>query len=80
MWGLPLAFTIPLALLALALLPVLYFLLRASPPRPHTLRFPPLPLIRDLVPEASEPKRMPPWLLFLRLIIMALIILKKGWK
>ena len=75
MWGLPLAFTIPLALLALALLPVLYFLLRASPPRPHTLRFPPLPLIRDLVPEASEPKRMPPWLLWLRLIIMALIIL-----
>ncbi|MBV9222074.1 MAG: BatA domain-containing protein, partial [Methylobacteriaceae bacterium] len=41
MLGLPLAFTAPLALAALAILPVLYYLLRVTPPRPREVPFPP---------------------------------------
>ena len=50
MLGLPLAFTAPLVLGALALLPVLYYLLRLTPPRPRQISFPPLKLILDLQP------------------------------
>ncbi|MDP4593403.1 MAG: BatA domain-containing protein, partial [Beijerinckiaceae bacterium] len=41
MLGLPVAFTAPLVLGALALLPVLYYLLRLTPPRPREIAFPP---------------------------------------
>ena len=47
MLGLPLAFTIPFALIALAGLPVLYVLLKVTPPRPQRVPFPPLKLILD---------------------------------
>ncbi len=75
MLGLPLAFTVPLALGALALLPALYYLLRATPPRPQEIPFPPLRLILDARSNEETPARMPPWLLVLRLAIAALIIL-----
>ncbi len=75
MLGLPLAFTVPLALGALALLPALYFLLRATPPRPRRIPFPPLRLILDARNREATPARMPPWLLLLRLLVAALIIL-----
>ena len=75
MLGLPLAFTIPAALGALALLPALYWLLRVTPPRPRQVPFPPLRLILDLNPKEKKPARTPPWLLILRLAIAALVIL-----
>ena len=74
MFGLPLAFSAPLALGALALLPVLYYLLRITPPRPREVPFPPLKLILDLAPKDDVPARTPLWLLALRLLIAALII------
>ena len=75
MLGLPLAFTIPLALAALAGLPILYVLLRVTPPRPRRVPFPPLKLILDLKPKDETPANTPWWLLLLRLAIATAIIL-----
>ncbi|WP_131195877.1 DUF4159 domain-containing protein [Lichenihabitans psoromatis] len=75
MMGLPLAFTIPAVLAALAVLPALYFLLRLTPPRPQAVAFPPLRLILDLRPKDETPARTPLWLLLLRLLVAALLIL-----
>lgn len=74
MLGLPLAFTVPLALAALAILPVLYVLLRVTPPRPERIPFPPLKLILDVKPKDETPASTPPWLLLLRLLLAALVI------
>lgn len=73
--SLPLVFSAPLVLAGLVALPVLWLLLRVTPPRPRAIAFPPLPLIKDLIPERETPRRTPPWLLILRLIIAALVIL-----
>lgn len=75
MLGLPLAFSAPLVLAALALLPALYYLLRLTPPRPRQISFPPLKLILDLKPKEETPARTPWWLLLLRLFLAALIIM-----
>ena len=75
MLGLPLAFTIPAVLGALVLLPVLFFLLRVTPPRPQKIPFPPLRLILDQLPREETPARTPLWLLLLRLAIAAAVIL-----
>ncbi|MBV8847989.1 MAG: DUF4159 domain-containing protein [Methylobacteriaceae bacterium] len=72
---LPLAFSAPLALIGLALLPVIYYLLRITPPRPRQIPFPPLKLILDIEPKDETPARTPWWLLALRLAIAALIVL-----
>jgi hypothetical protein len=74
MLGLPLVFTIPFVLIALAGLPALYFLLRITPPRPRRIPFPPLRLILDLVPKEETPVRTPWWILALRIAIAALVI------
>jgi hypothetical protein len=75
MFGLPLAFSAPLVLGALAALPVLWYLLRITPPRPKQVAFPPLKLILDLEPKDQQPARTPWWLLALRLLLAAFIIL-----
>ena len=75
MLGLPLAFTVPLALVALVGLPILYLLLRITPPRPRRVPFPPLKLILDLKPTDRTPASTPLWLLLLRLAIATAIIL-----
>src|SRR6516165_3261787 len=74
MFGIPLAFMFPLALIALAGLPVLYYLLRVTPPRPRQAPFPPLRLFLDLLPANQTPRRTPWWLLALRLAIAACVI------
>ena len=71
----PLAFSAPLALIGLALLPVIYYLLRITPPRPRQIPFPPLKLILDMEPKNETPARTPWWLLALRLMIAGLIVL-----
>ncbi len=75
MFALPLAFSVPMVLAALALLPALYYLLRITPPRPRQIHFPPLKLILDLQPKEETPARTPWWLLLLRLAIAAIVIL-----
>jgi hypothetical protein len=69
-----LSFTTPLALAALLLLPVIWWLLRFTPPRPETVRFPPIRLLLDLVNREEQPDKTPWWLLLLRLLVAALVI------
>ncbi len=68
-------FAAPLALAALIGLPALWILLRVTPPRPRRIDFPPLALVADLLPQRQTPARTPPWLLLLRLLIAAALIL-----
>ena len=75
MLGLPLAFSAPLVLAALAALPLLYYLLRVTPPPPRREPLPTLPLVRDLVASERQPARTPWWLLALRLLLAALAII-----
>ncbi|HEY5797250.1 MAG TPA: DUF4159 domain-containing protein, partial [Bosea sp. (in: a-proteobacteria)] len=73
--SLPLAFSAPLALAALALLPALWLILRVTPPRPRRIDFPPLKIMADLVAKREMPAHTPWWLLALRMLIAALAIL-----
>ena len=69
-----LGFAEPWLLLALAVLPALWWLLRVTPPPPRQAVFPPLRLLRDLPPTPHSAARTPPWLLALRLLAAALLI------
>ena len=76
MWQLgPLAFASPWLLLVLPALPVLWWLLRITPPRPKLVEFPPLRLLLALRPKEETPAHTPLWLLILRMLIAALAIL-----
>jgi hypothetical protein len=68
-------FTAPLVLLGLAALPGLFLLLRLTPPAARRVLFPPLALLRGLQAEERTPQRMPWWLLLLRLLAAALVII-----
>ncbi|MEM9263263.1 MAG: BatA domain-containing protein, partial [Pseudomonadota bacterium] len=70
-----LTFLNPMILSALALLPALWFLLRATPPQPTKLAFPAFNLLLGLKDKKQTPSRTPLLLLLLRLLISALIIL-----
>ncbi len=71
----PLAFAAPWLLLALVLLPVIWWLLRVTPPAPRRVEFPPLRLLFGLMPKEETPDRTPIWLLLMRLFAAALVIL-----
>ncbi len=70
----PLSFTAPWVLLALVSLPVLWWLLRITPPAPKRLAFPALRLLLGLVPREETPYRTPLWLLLLRLLVLTLVV------
>ncbi|MCR0982989.1 DUF4159 domain-containing protein [Roseomonas populi] len=70
-----LSFAAPWLLVALAALPALWWLLRVTPPTPRTQSFPPSRFLRDLPAVEETPARTPWWLLLLRLLAAALIIL-----
>lgn len=71
----PIFFAAPLTLLALAALPILIWLLRATPPAPTRVQFPPLRLLLGLRTDDIARKRAPLWLLLLRALVAALVIL-----
>jgi hypothetical protein len=73
--ALPIAFSAPLALAALALLPALWLILRVTPPRPRRIDFPPLKIMADLVAKREMPAHTPWWLLAMRMAVAALVIL-----
>ncbi len=75
MLGLPLAFATPMILTALVLLPVIWWLLRLTPPRPQSELFPPLAILARLVRKEETPAKSPWWLTLLRLLMAALVIL-----
>ncbi len=67
-------FAQPWVLAALILLPVLWWLLRATPPAPRAQTFPAIRLLAGLRPKEETPSRTPWWLLALRLAACALVI------
>ena len=71
----PLLFESPYALSALALLPVIWWLLRFTPPRPVRVAFPPVRLLLGLVSREEKPHKSPWWLTALRTLIAALVII-----
>jgi len=69
------SFATPGILLALLLLPLLWWLLRATPPAPRAESFPAIRLLLSLKPQEETPARTPWWLLALRLTAAGLVIL-----
>ena len=72
---LPVAFGAPLILLGLLALPVIWWLLRLTPPRPRTETFPPTRILERLSKPEETPAQSPWWLTLLRLALAALVIL-----
>jgi hypothetical protein len=70
-----LAFASPWLLAALAALPVIWWLLRVTPPAPRHIAFPAIRLLRGLTPREETPSRTPWWLILLRTLVAALIII-----
>ena len=69
-----LSFGTPWVLAGLAALPVLWWLLKVTPPQPRRVAFPPLRLLLGLKNEEQTPALTPWWLLLLRLLAAALLI------
>jgi uncharacterized protein DUF4159/aerotolerance regulator-like protein len=69
-----LSFGAPLILGALVVLPIVWWLLRVTPPLPRRVVFPPLRLLLGLSEDEETPARTPWWLLLLRLIAAACVI------
>lgn len=69
----PLSFLAPLGLFGLLVLPLIYLLLRATPPQPKDQTFPPLQILRGADLEEETPDRTPLWLLLFRILMVALL-------
>jgi hypothetical protein len=69
-----LAFTTPWLLVVLAALPLLWLILRAVPPAPVRRRFPGVALLMGLRDSESVSDRTPWWLLLLRMLAVAAMI------
>lgn len=67
-------FASPWVLLALVALPVLWWLLRVTPPAPRTEYFPALRLLSGLTAPSETPAHTPWWLLALRVLAAALVV------
>jgi hypothetical protein len=69
-----LAFASPWLLGALAALPIIWWLLRVTPPAARRIPFPPIRLLLGLVPRDETPARTPLWLIVLRTTLAALVV------
>jgi len=70
-----LSFAAPWLLPALLALPLLWWLLRVTPPAPRRRSFPAVRLLREILPTEETTARTPWWLLALRLLAAALVII-----
>jgi Domain of unknown function (DUF4159)/Aerotolerance regulator N-terminal len=70
----PVIFAAPWVLLALPALPLLWWLLRVTPPAPRSETFPAIRLLMGLTAREETPARTPWWLLLLRMIAATLVI------
>ncbi|GAW34674.1 hypothetical protein RA2_01726 [Roseovarius sp. A-2] len=70
----PIGFAAPWLLLALAALPILWIILRAVPPAPIRRRFPGVALLLGLTDDDTVTDRTPWWLLLLRMLAVAAVI------
>ena len=69
----PVTFLAPLALLGLVALPLIWWLLRVTPPSPKKQIFPPLRILQDVMTEEETPDSTPLWLLLFRLLLVSII-------
>ncbi|RUP09263.1 DUF4159 domain-containing protein [Hyphomicrobium sp.] len=70
----PLAFLNPWLLAALVTLPVIYWLLRAVPPRPTQVEFPPTRILLGLENDEKTAEKTPWWLTLIRLLAATFVI------
>jgi len=70
-----LAFAYPAMLAALVALPVIWWLLRMTPPRPQAEVFPPLKILAQVLKRDETPANSPWWLTLLRMLMAACVIL-----
>ena len=70
-----LSFKEPLALLGLGTLPLLWWLLKVTPPLAKEYDYPPVDLIRDLVKTEEPPAKTPPWKMILCMTAASALIL-----
>ncbi|MCM2477694.1 DUF4159 domain-containing protein [Rhizobium sp. CG5] len=73
--ALPFAFASPAILVALAALPLIWWLLKLTPPRPRAEIFPPLKILAGVMKREETPAKSPWWLTALRMAIAALVII-----
>ncbi|WP_192183775.1 DUF4159 domain-containing protein [Mesorhizobium amorphae] len=71
---LPLSFGVPMVLWGLLALPVIWWLLRLTPPKPQTEVFPPLKILARVLKREETPHQSPWWLTLLRLLMAALVV------
>ena len=64
----------PLTLLGLLALPIIWWIMRISPPQPRRQAFPPLRILQDIDADEQTPDKTPLWLLLFRIFMAALII------
>lgn len=72
---LPLSFGFPAILWGLLALPVIWWLLRLTPPKPETEVFPPLKILARVLKREETPQQSPWWLTLLRLLMAALVVM-----
>lgn len=72
---LQIAFAQPLVLYGLIALPIIWWLLRLTPPSPQIEVFPPLKILARVLKPEETPHKSPLWLTLLRLLLAALVIL-----
>lgn len=75
MGWLPLSFGLPAVLAGLLALPVIWWLLRLTPPKPQAELFPPLRILARVMKSEETPHQSPWWLTLLRLLMAAFVIL-----
>jgi len=68
-------FGAPALLVGLIALPIIWWLLRLTPPRPKSEIFPPLRILARVLKKQETPSKSPWWLTALRLLIAALIVI-----
>jgi hypothetical protein len=68
-------FASPLILAALALLPVIWWLNRLTPPKPTREPFPPFAVLLSVLKKEDTPAKSPWWLTLIRVLLCAVIIL-----
>ncbi len=69
-----LSFASPLLLAGLLALPIIWWLLRLTPPRPREEVFPPTRILEEIGKKEETPAKSPWWLTLLRLLMAAFVI------
>jgi len=69
-----LSFFTPLAFAGFIILPLVWWIVRLTPPRPHRVRFPAIRLLAQVTTRHRSSRSFPWWLLVLRLVMVAMLV------